>query len=375
MATKTEDRKIYEPEYLEETPLPEAVIWENIVDAPKSVADLNAADGAALSAATIAIDGLGALAYEDLVNELNIAAGAVTTAKIAIDAIQGAVIAAGAITTTKISDGAIETGKLAANAVTAAKIAAGTITANEIAASTITAGKLNVSTLSAITANLGTINAGSITGITITGSTLSTATSGQRVVLTSTLAQYYNSSGTLIMSTYASSNSFWIKGEQSASSVYLDHGTSGTIAFLRNGTIKAIFDATAEYFVPATNGGLDLGVSGANWRNVQHNGIHIYQGSDMPLTYWMQIESGSIDEGNDPGFSISSLGTGRFRITHNLGHTRYAALATAVRGSGAGAYTAKIEAYTTTRVDVTVFNDSGTAVDSDFMLVIFADPN
>ncbi len=130
--TALAEKKIYEPEWSEDTDLPDAVVWENLIGAPTSVADLNAADGAALEEATAAIDGLGALAYEDLVDELHIAALAVSTAKIQIGAIQEDLIAAGAITNTKIDDDAISTPKLQAGAITAAKISAGTITANEI---------------------------------------------------------------------------------------------------------------------------------------------------------------------------------------------------------------------------------------------------
>lgn len=63
----------------------------------------------------------------------------------------------------------------------AAKITTGYLAAARIQASTITADKLSVSTLSAITANMGTITAG-----TITGATTQTASSGARVVLSST---------------------------------------------------------------------------------------------------------------------------------------------------------------------------------------------
>lgn len=317
MATKTEDRKIYEPETIDETPLPEAVIWENIVDAPKSVADLNPADGAALAAATIAIDGLGALAYEDLVNEINIAANAVTNAKIAVNAIQGAVIAAGAITATKISDGAIETGKLAANAVTAAKIAAGTITANEIAASTITASKMNVSTLSAITANLGTVTAGAINGLTITGGTIRTASSGTRVQLDSSSNElqiysgstkrargydqgwdYYNSSGTLKGSIYVSSNDMLIAADlTSTGKLYYGVGSSGSHSFhvgTGSSTIRAYIDDDEMWLGDVDNFNFDIHAFGI---------LHAYNGIEME-------SDGHIDFGIYDGFLKLSRMTG-----------------------------------------------------------------
>lgn len=219
------------------------------------------------------------------------------------------------------------------------------------------------------------MSASTISGSTITGTTLTTATSGQRVVLTSTFAQYYNSSGTNIVNTLASSNSFIIQGQQSGSSIYFDHGTAGTVAFLRSGTIKMIFDGTSEYLAPFTNGHIDLGVSGGNFKNVQHTGVHINQGIDQPITYWLQVVSGSINEGNDPGWSISNPSTGKYTITHSLGHTRYAVVVSAIRGSGAGAYSAKVESYASSNVKVTIFDDAGTVQNSDFMLMLMEDPN
>lgn len=319
-------KKTYEPETIEEMDLPELVQWEQVLDRPQTLADLDSTASTELQTAIGAIQGLGDLAYENLVTELLIADAAITNAKIAVNAIQGDVIAAAAITATKISDGAIETGKLAANAVTAAKIAAGTITANEIAASTITANKMNVSTLSAITANLGTITAGSISavtisGSTITGSTLSTATSGQRVVLFSTLASYYNSSSTLVCSTYASGTSFWIKGEQSSTDIWLDAGASGVTAFLFGGTIRAIFDYGARIFYPTT--GIDLGGAGFNWRDLYHNGEEVYQGMTQPVIYHGTVSGTSIFDDNNVPWSVSNGSTGIYVVTHNFGHQDY----------------------------------------------------
>ena len=127
------------------------------------------------------------------IGTLQLAAEAVTNAKIAVDAIQGDVIAAGAITNNKLLDNAVNADKINANAVTsekinanavtASKIAANTITATQIAADTITtqelaadavtASKISVSTLAAITGNLGTLTAGTIDASEVTVSNLS----------------------------------------------------------------------------------------------------------------------------------------------------------------------------------------------------------
>ena len=89
-------------------------------------------DGSAFIATIATVDLQGTIASTQL------AAAAVTNAKIAVNAIQGDVIAASAITADKILDGAISDLKLADDAVTAAKIATDAITADVIAAGAIT---------------------------------------------------------------------------------------------------------------------------------------------------------------------------------------------------------------------------------------------
>ena len=100
--------------------------------------------------------------------ETQIAADAVTNAKIATDAIQGDVIAANAITTVKINDTAISAAKIASNAVTAVKINAGAVVADKIATNAVTAIKINADAVTAdkIATNAVTadaVNAGAIT--------------------------------------------------------------------------------------------------------------------------------------------------------------------------------------------------------------------
>lgn len=226
--------------------------------------------------------------------------------------------------------------------------------------------------LGAISSNLGTITAGSITAVTITGSTitgttLSTATSGQRVVLTSTLAQFYNSSGTEIVETYASSNSYLIKGIQSASSIALDCGSSGAIVFLVNGTSKVSIDGGGVW--PTTSDVSDLGNISKKWRDVWNTGTHIYRGIDMPVVYFGYVSGTSITEDNT-SFTASNPSTGKYTITHNLGTTNYIVTATTLRGSGAGAYVCKIESRNTNDFKVTVFDDVGTVQNGDFMFIV-----
>ena len=122
-----------------------------------------------------------------------------------------------------------------ANSINGSKITAGSITATQISSAYVYAGTINADQ----------INAGTITGMTIIGSTLSTATSGQRVVLTTTLAEYYNSTGTKIVQTYASGNSFLIRGQQSTSAIWLDAGSSSSVAIGSNGSVSVYIDSGA----------------------------------------------------------------------------------------------------------------------------------
>lgn len=149
-----------------------------------------------------------------------------------------------------------------ANTINASKIVSGSITATQISASYVYAGTINANNI-----NAGTINGIAITGSTITGSTLTTASSGQRVVLTSTLASFYNSSGTEIVETYASSSSYLIKGMQSGSIIVLDCGSSGAINFRYNNTSIASVSSSGLY--PTSSGTYDLGGPGSfYWKDL-----------------------------------------------------------------------------------------------------------
>jgi len=382
MATKTEDRKIYEPETIDETPLPEAVIWENIVDAPKSVADLNPADGAALEAATIAIDGLGALAYEDLVNELNIAAGAVTNAKIAVDAIQGAVIAAGAITVTKISDGAIETPKLAAGAVTATTIATGAITATKIDTGAVTATKIASEAIVA-----GKIAAGAIDGITITGSIVRTASSGIRAQLNNSSAslEIYDASR-LRMQAYQQGLTFWDSSGNNVADIYA--GSTGGLLITTSNSGNA---SRSIHIQAGSSGVASLGIGGTTYIYANGPTAEVYLAKDLiPNQAGLDIGSssgysiGSIytqylfmdpigyvyaDGSNDflpYGCSITKLATGRYRI-NGVPFGNYVAV---VQPVAAAAKVWSIESQPGSTFIVRIANFAGSLEDNDFMFIL-----
>lgn len=101
-----------------------------------------------------------------------IASNAVTANKITADAITADKIATNAVTSAKITAGAIVAGKLAADSIIASNIQTDAVTSDKIAADSVTANKITVSTLSAITGNLGTLSAGTIDANNVTISNL-----------------------------------------------------------------------------------------------------------------------------------------------------------------------------------------------------------
>ncbi len=114
---------------------------------------------------------------------------------IGTDAITVTQIADNSISTPKLQANSVDTAQLNAGAVTTAKIDAGAVTANEIQANTITGNEISGTTLSAIFADIGTITA----GVSITGVLIRTASSGERIELTSADSlDFYNSGGTQI---------------------------------------------------------------------------------------------------------------------------------------------------------------------------------
>ena len=97
-----------------------------------------AVDSAKLAVAAVLAQNIA----DQAVEEAKIAIEAVTTEKIAPESITTAKIVAGAITTAKLAAGAVTANELAAGAVTAGKIQAGSIATEHIAADGITADKI-----------------------------------------------------------------------------------------------------------------------------------------------------------------------------------------------------------------------------------------
>lgn len=139
----------------------------------------------------------------------------------------------------------------------------------------------------------GDIDGASITGSTITGSTLSTADSGQRIELESTLMAFYNSSNVLIAEMYADTESILIKGKTDDTDIFFDAGLNANIVFASDGDIKAVFDSDSSRFYPADNGVIDFGLAVKRWDTIYSQAENTYSitlNSDE-ITSWSDLES------------------------------------------------------------------------------------
>lgn len=122
------------------------------------------------------------------ITETKIGSGAISTPKLAANAVTAEKISVGAVGGTQIADGAISTGKLQADAVTADKIAAGTITASEIATGAITADKVAADAITADKIAAGAITASDITAGTMSADRLS---GGNATIVSFTATSYF----------------------------------------------------------------------------------------------------------------------------------------------------------------------------------------
>lgn len=248
-----------------------------------------------------------------------------------------------------------------------------TIGGGKITAGSITADRMSVTQLSAIAANLGTITAGSISavtisGSTITGSTLTTASSGQRVVLTSTLAQYYNSGGIQVGTTYGDTGGFIVSSD---SGTLRMNGTSSAIITLTGATFHVQFDLLNSRIIPSGNGGLDLGAVGAAFGSFYLIGTFRYQAINQPVQYWGYVSGTVISPTNDGTMSASNPSAGVYTITHNLGHTNYVVQVTPF---AATVKNITVSGRTTTTFTVRVANLADALENNDFMFIIFETP-
>lgn len=464
MATKTEDRKIYEPEYLEETPLPEAVIWENIVDAPQTLADLSSVDGGRLDTveaevatgfADIAIQGwmfdgafsatdhdtvawaAGTIRFKDGVN-YSIAGGntgnmaAITyiyfDLAVSTTAFQTTTTAANAVGVNKLLIAVaqnVASGKDATFQAFGGKGGVGVLlTADNIAANTITANELFINTLSSISADIGTITAGSISGVTITGGLFRTATSGQRIEMSTSAAaneiRFYNSStlyGILQVTSSGSEGQIKLVSDSDGGGFILDTGVGASgfsgSSIVSNGggfstsgnasngfnTIDGKFGGYLGVFgtggggpdyistdlkidsswTPTVSATYDLGTTSLRWRDGWFSrdltvgddltvvDDFTYQGFIQPVMHFGYVNSGATMGTNPSGFSVSSSATGVYTVTHNLGTTSYSVICTP-RASVVKNITVSVR--DTNSFTVRISNLSDVLEDNDFMFVL-----
>ena len=157
--------------------------WASITSKPvfgdlsllDQVAAIDIVDGA-VTAAKVSLNAISALGdlevntvdaaqiVSSAVTNLKLSAGAVSASKTTIAAINPATgnLQANTVSATQVVAGSITASEIQSGTITAANIAGLTITASQIASNAITSTKINVSTLSAITANIGTVTAGNI---------------------------------------------------------------------------------------------------------------------------------------------------------------------------------------------------------------------
>ncbi len=226
---------------------------------------------------------------------------------------------------------------------TYALVQATQIVGDNVIANTIDAQKLNVGQLSAITADLGTITAGSITGITITGSLFRTATSGQRIEITSSptnLINFYDDSdlyGSLEVESSGGSGHINLSTPDGAG-LFLDtdvgsSGYGGATLSAQGGLVDVSGNATNSYSTLGIQGGGSVGIhggpSGDEIFSDDGGGDYVPFAMDLipkdDLYYflgsasfqWQQLYVGQINGLNSLSLATSLILTGTASFTRN----------------------------------------------------------
>lgn len=286
-----------------------------------------------------------------------------------------------------------------ANTVDASKIVAGSITATQLSTTLLYAGSITIDTNGNIKGGMTQYNlgqgfflgysggkykmsvgdsAGNLmlwdgTSLSIIGS-ISSTSSGQRVVISGTAASFYDSSNTLFAHTYAGSSGglsgYVIAGDQSNTNIILDAGTTGVVALLSNGTIRVICDSSNNTFASYTDGGMDLGNTSFRWSTMYSYATNVadkmYYGPDQiiqPLIYIGLVNDTAISQSNTVGWSVTHSSTGIYTVTHNLGTTNYNEQIT-VRAALVKWWS--VSAHSSNSFTVRIANASGTLEDNLF---------
>lgn len=281
------------------------------------------------------------------------------------------------------------------------------IIADNIIANTITAQKMNVAQLSAITADIGSITSGTITGVLFR-----TATTGQRIEITSSptnLIKFYDSAtlygqlevynsggegkialtsvdgGGLFINTGVGASGF------SSIEIAAQGGSFETSGNASNGfaTASATGAAGTALMQLSASGastgvdivGDDVVVTGGNTVEIDSptlvvdNDIDVavrfhYRTVSQPILYTGYCSGTTIINSN-VSWTLTNPSTGKYTVTHNLGLTTYNVVATTLKGSGAGDHVCKIESMGSNDFKVTTFtSDDGVVAASDFMFLL-----
>lgn len=425
------EQKVILPEEIPEMPLPEGVSWDVITSKPTSLKDISITDSVVLTTAAtaaaaatagltdIAIQGWslssiftstgrqaiawtsGTLKFKDGTT-FSIASGSATGISTSVPTyiyfdkavsttvLQTTLTAGATIGVNKIlvavSHGNSAVGKLAtlqafggignSTFITADNIAANSITANEIAANTITVNQLSAT---------------AIDGMTITGAIMRTAATGARVVIDGTAndVSIYDSSRRR-MQLYGQGMTFWDSSGNHTADIYA--GTTGGLLI----TTADTGSASRSIFIQAgTTGVASLGIGNTSYIYADGSGTRIIVNKDIqPGAAGVSMGNGaytfagiyttalfmdSIGYVNSDGtagtpldstyFTPSRTAVGKYSINHPFATTNFVVVVSALRASGAGSYSAKVMARSSTAFTVAIFDDTGAAQDSDFMFI------
>lgn len=246
----------------------------------------------------------------------------------------------------------------------------GTIGGWTIGSTTLTGGGVTLDSSGIITG--GTIRTSSGDRVQMNSATnaLELYASGvQRISLGSTYLGFLNAAGTLVSTVQASSNILAVDASlTSGGSVQMNAEGSGKVSLNINSSVFFFADGPnglnqSKTIVPLAGTNQDLGSSGSMWQNIY------LRDAKQPVIYFGYVSGTTLSTSN-ASWTITNPSTGKYTITHNFSTTNYTATVTAVRGSGLGAYSAKVEARNTNSLQVTIFDDTGTVQASDFMFTI-----
>ncbi len=208
---------------------------------------------------------------------------------------------------------------------------------------------------------------GGISGATITGSTLTTAASGQRVSINSSNITFYDSGGNQSATINGSNKGFYCQTVNAYGAMYLEESGTNAIATIGNQTNAFILDTTDIGFEDGGGNGLFVDTSGKTFVVATYNSAqHTIQ---QPILFHGYCSGTSITNQN-ASFTLTNPSTGKYTISHSFGSTAYNAQVTALRASGTGAYVAKVESLNSNDLKVTIFDDTGTVQNGDFMYLI-----